>query len=189
MANFARALIKLYELEGLEADIKGDPGGETYRGIARNYHSDWLGWVIWDEVRAGKRDEGQARTELEHLATEFYRERYWSPLRAELVPSDAIGIELLEQAVHTNQGRAIEHLQEALNKCNDDGKKWPEVSVDGSIGPKTLASIKIACSRTEWRESVLKDMNILQAIYLRSRPGRENVYMGWLRRISIPTLV
>ncbi|MDR1034997.1 MAG: hypothetical protein LBT40_00015 [Deltaproteobacteria bacterium] len=34
------------EMEGGWANNPADSGGETFRGIARNFHKSWPGWAI-----------------------------------------------------------------------------------------------------------------------------------------------
>ena len=54
MADLNKALKKLWQVEfSGRADlmlhtVKGDTGGMTYKGIARNYHPKWEGWAFID---------------------------------------------------------------------------------------------------------------------------------------------
>ncbi|MDD4754837.1 MAG: glycosyl hydrolase 108 family protein [Prolixibacteraceae bacterium] len=48
MAQFKPALQKILAHEGDYVNAPADPGGETYKGIARNIHSKWNGWLCID---------------------------------------------------------------------------------------------------------------------------------------------
>jgi lysozyme family protein len=44
MAEFNPALEKVLSHEGGYVVDPNDPGGETYKGVARKIHSKWDGW-------------------------------------------------------------------------------------------------------------------------------------------------
>ncbi|RYY16321.1 MAG: N-acetylmuramidase, partial [Cytophagaceae bacterium] len=52
MADFAKYLPTLLANEGGYCHDPRDPGGETYRGIARTYNPSWPGWSAIDAVKA-----------------------------------------------------------------------------------------------------------------------------------------
>ena len=51
MAIFEPAFKLLILHEGGYANNKNDIGGETYRGIARNYWPKWVGWKLIDHIK------------------------------------------------------------------------------------------------------------------------------------------
>ena len=55
MADFDKALRKLLAIEGGYVNDPGDPGGETYKGVARRYNASWPGW---SRIDAAKRRKG-----------------------------------------------------------------------------------------------------------------------------------
>ena len=55
MASFKEAWEETSAVEGGYVDDDDDRGGETYRGVARNFHPDWPGW---DRIDAAKDDPG-----------------------------------------------------------------------------------------------------------------------------------
>ena len=53
--NFKKAFEAVINgFEGKYSNNKDNPGGETYKGIARNMNKDFEGWRIIDNYRGGK---------------------------------------------------------------------------------------------------------------------------------------
>lgn len=55
--------------------------GETYKGIDRKYHPNWRGWVIIDQIKAGRKGKGikeqetfNFNTQLEKAVSDFYKD-------------------------------------------------------------------------------------------------------------------
>lgn len=55
MADFKKALEMVLKHEGGYVCDPSDPGGETYKGVARNMHSGWTGWM---EIDLAKKEPG-----------------------------------------------------------------------------------------------------------------------------------
>ena len=47
MADFKVAFAKTIRFEGGYVNHKADKGGETYKGIARNFWPKWKGWASY----------------------------------------------------------------------------------------------------------------------------------------------
>ncbi|HYC56199.1 MAG TPA: putative peptidoglycan-binding domain-containing protein, partial [Candidatus Binatia bacterium] len=69
-------------------------------------------------------------------------------------------------------------LQTALNSLNKYGALWPDVDVDGRMGPATLSALRLAISRGD-SGMILKAVNVLQAYYYLTR-RKEEFVRGWL---------
>ena len=52
MADFRTAYYLTMGHEGGYNNDPDDVGGETYKGIARNYHASWEGWKIVDMYKS-----------------------------------------------------------------------------------------------------------------------------------------
>ena len=78
MADFEPSFEKMIKNEGgyVLHTVPGDNGGQTYAGIARNFHSSWKGWEIID------RDDmdNEALTEM---VREFYKENFWDKVKGD----------------------------------------------------------------------------------------------------------
>jgi lysozyme family protein len=60
----------LNEEGGYNKGMTGDSGGETYRGIARNYNPKWKGWAVIDKIKPLKYN--QVIKSLEPMVQDFY---------------------------------------------------------------------------------------------------------------------
>ena len=48
---FEEAFPEMIKHEGGYANVVGDSGGETYKGVSRNNFPNWEGWKIIDELK------------------------------------------------------------------------------------------------------------------------------------------
>src|ERR1700755_118485 len=81
MADFLPAFNITMENEGGYANNPNDSGGETWRGIARNYWPKWSGWPIVDQIVAtNPPDLNQALfadASLNTMVEEFCQQNFW----------------------------------------------------------------------------------------------------------------
>ncbi len=99
-----------------------DPGGRTVWGIAERFHpEEWANGV-----------PSRARAKV------FYKTEYWDHIAGDqlLAISGAVANEVFEQQVNSGQG--AKHLQKSLNLLNRQQKDYPDIAVDGGIGPMTI---------------------------------------------------
>ena len=163
---------------GIEGDFSDDPadsGGATRFGItevvarANGYHGD-MRELPFERARA------------------IYRAQYWDLLRLGDVARQSyrVAAELFDTAVNRGQAAAAVYLQRALNALNDGDSRWPDVKVDGAIGPVTVFVLReLLIKRGVDGETVLlRALNALQgADYIRiaeQRPKDERFVHGWL---------
>jgi lysozyme family protein len=194
MAEFEIAFDETMLHEGGYAHDPDDPGGETYRGVARRFHPDWLGWKIVDEAKLHPPADLDARLdehlELQRLVATFYRERFWKPILGEQLRDQSLANELFDTAVNLGVGTAIRFWQEALNLLNRDKRDYPEIEVDGVAGERTLSTTnRFLDLNREQPDRLLKVLNLLQgAKYLdlaRKNPVQRKFLHGWLNRIRL----
>lgn len=185
MSMFEVALKHTLKIEGNYSDDPEDPGGETFAGIARNYWPDWPGWNTIDSMKERGDVIGMTPTLKIQIAS-FYRVNFYNRVGGDLLTYQKLATEMFEQAVNLGTDRAAEHLQEALNLLNRNGKSWPEILVDGKIGPATIRTLAKAFQNGEGLHAVFKMVNALQAEYylerIRARPVSEKYIRGWLGR-------
>ena len=165
----------LVEREGGFVDHPADRGGPTRWGITEPV-ARAAGWT------------GSMRALPRTLALDLYRRRYW--LRpglhrvAERAP--ALAAELFDTGVNMGPAVAIGFLQRTLNAMNRGASDWPDMAVDGRIGPTTLGALdRFLARRGPSAEAVLtRACDALQGErYVRlaeRRPANEAFLYGWL---------
>ncbi len=194
MADFQAALDRTLKHEGGYADISGDTGGETYKGISRRWYPDWPGWSSIDDLK--QTHSGTALNQvlaksdsLAQSVLEFYKSVYWDPLRCAGIDSQAVANELFDTAVLMSKKWATRFLQRALNVLNQNQAFYPDITVDGRMGPGTLRTIK-DCLSVNGEPLMMKIMDGLELArfinIMDKDPTQEKFARGWItHRISI----
>jgi len=190
------------KIEGEFADILGDSGGRTWKGISENNNPDWRGWKIIDAIlhadpalakpmrRVDLNKKLRASGQLEAATFARMKLRYWDVFWGDRNPSQTVAAEMYDQTVHFGPSRASEHLQRVVNALNRKGETVADVRVDGDYGRKTHAALEIVLARSGETPIGLY-LNCLQgARYIelveRQPNGRfENWIWGFSRRIGL----
>lgn len=187
MANFETAYLVVKRNEGGWANNPNDRGGETYKGIARNFHPRWSGWPIIDAYRKHAKFEAALEKDaiLQKLVRAFYKENYWNALSLDYVAHQETATELFDTGVNMGTGVAGIFLQTALNVNNKNGKEYPDLKMDGKVGPVTIQTLNAHKRPME----ILKLLNIQQgAKYIdicMANPSQEIFMTSWLSRVSL----
>jgi lysozyme family protein len=185
MASFEAAYAHTSKVEGGYANLAGDRGGETYRGISRVHFANWEGWVLVDKYKPNQALMSQD-LDLQGTVRAFYRRTFWNPFKADDIPSDLVAGEVYDSGVNCGLTRAVIWLQGSLNVLNRSGKLWANIPVDGKFGEGTLNCLKLCVSKG--REMALyKLLNAEQAIHyksiMRNDESQEEFALGWLGRV------
>lgn len=191
MANFDKAYFVTMANEGGYANDPDDKGGETYKGIARKFWPDWVGWSHIDAYKksglnvAGSNDILAKDEALQMYVKQFYKLYFWDPNALDKVDNQDIASELFDTGVNQGVKTAGYMLQEALNLCNRNGVTYPDIDVDGLIGTTTLTTLN---GKADAR-AVFNTLNLLQGEkylnIMRANKSQEKFWPGWLRRIIL----
>ena len=185
---FKQAYIKTMGHEGGYSNHPSDRGGETWKGIARNFHPLWKGWQIIDQYV----DKNMLRYNnlLEFHVKEFYKILYWDKVNLTKISGKLpdTSLELFDIAVNMGTTRAGQFLQRALNILNRDEKIWNDLTVDAKIGNMTLAVIDKYIENNN-EDYILKLIVLLKAKHyidiVEKNETQEAFIRGWLNRIQI----
>jgi len=162
---------------GYTAPINGDTGGETYKGIARNYHPRWSGWAIVDGNKPLKKGAIIKNKTLDALVAKFYEENFYNAAKCDQYESSVIKMQVYDLAVNAGIKRACITLQKAVNaiyKAN--------ISVDGLIGKITLGYVNKKDKIAELGKA-FRDQRI--AYYKSIGVGsRAKFLKGWVNRAN-----
>jgi lysozyme family protein len=176
MSDVQDYIAALVAREGGYVADPADPGGETNHGITAAV------------ARAYGYDGPMAAMPLA-TAQAIYQKRYW--LLPRLDQLDAIcptlAVKLLDIGVNMGQAIGIRFLQRALNVLNEQGQDFPDVVVDGMLGPVSLRAVQLFLARRgeEGRQVLLAMIRAQQAVrYIEiaeGAPSQERFEFGWQR--------
>lgn len=172
---------------GIPEIINGIIGKE---GGYSNNPNDAGGETMWGITVTTARAEGYMSTMKEmprSTAEAIYARRYVSRPGFDKVA--AVNIKIAEEMVDTgvNMGTGLPGpwLQRILNAMNQRGKLYPDLEVDGMIGPATLSALNAFLKHrgSMGEKIILRALNCLQgARYIEiteSRPANEDFCYGW----------
>lgn len=188
---------KAYEIvlghEGGYSRDKDDPGGETYKGIARNHWPRWEGWEFvdfWKTHNDGRpfKDRLSEDFNLQFKIQNFYRQHFWDTVWGDEITklSPALAVDMFDMAVNLGTGRATEFMQRACNVLNNRQRLYADILVDGAFGPNTMKAVR-SCIGFRGDELLYKVVNILQGswyISLMERSETFEKYSGWFKRVD-----
>ena len=178
---FDAAIADLLGVEGDFSDDPADSGGATRYGIteavARRH-----GYI------------GPMRALPAETAKAIYRADYWDAqnLNAVAMLSRRVAWELFDTGVNMGTGQAGEFLQMSLNAFNRQATDYPDLEVDGEIGPQTLDALDafLRLRGHDGETVLLRALNALQgAAYIELAERREKderFVFGWfLQRVKL----
>lgn len=164
----------IIDREGGYVNDASDSGGETKYGITV-------------KVARGYGYTGPMRDLPRGIAEKIYSDWYWYSLHLDEIEMIAPGIaaEMADTGVNMGTGRAAGFLQRALNAFNQRGSLWPDIDVDGAIGPMTIDALRAYFDHRKDAPVLLAALNALQgAAYIdlvEHREKDEKYVFGWFR--------
>jgi lysozyme family protein len=164
MADFNPAFERMIHDEGgyQLTDIAGDLGGQTYAGIARKMNPDWIGWTLVDRREFG--------ASLTAMVRDFYRARFWRPIRGDEINEQAIAESIFNFAVNTGLGPAVKIAQVIAG-----------ATPDGSIGGKTVELLNQCTAKGFVPSYALAKIRRYSDICNRDR-SQSKFLLGWINR-------
>jgi lysozyme family protein len=180
MRTFDELFDSVIKYEGYYANVKGDRGGETYMGVARNLHPNWKGWEIID---AYKQAHGRIKwnfkidnAELTRLVKDFYHHTFYHTYGINAITNGALQEIIFDWCV--NSGRyGSKGVQRVLNSPFQ-----AKLKVDGFIGKQSLVAINACNPRILFDE--LKAARIRYYYSIAERGENWKFLDGWLNRVG-----
>jgi len=172
-------------IDSLIDDVIDREGGYS------NHPADRGGATCWGITQAVARAQGYAgdmRRLPRETAAAIYRRLYWLRPAFDGVATRApqIAAELFDTGVNMGPAVAATFLQRALNALNRGASDYPDVTLDGVLGARTLAALDAFLARRgAGAEGVLlKAIEALQGeryvALAEARPADEAFLYGWL---------
>lgn len=184
--SFDVSFTKSGSAEGGYSNRSADRGGETYRGVSRVYNSDWLGWPIIDKAKQSDDFPRQLANDrvLDSIVVTFYRS-LWGRLHCQSLPTQELADILFDTAILCGEATSVIYLQRSLNALNRQGKLWPDIEVDGRLGPATLAAVNKAASSASLLIAAIGVIRGYAHIILAEKDQtQEENLRGWLSRLT-----
>lgn len=127
--EFDHCFAKTLSHEGLFSNHPLDPGGMTMLGVTRRT------WAAWTGRKVSEVSEAEMRSLTPEKVAPLYHQEYWQAVRGDDLPR-GVNMMVFDIAVNSGPSRAIIMLQKGINALTGRVK----VTVDGRIGPKTIAA-------------------------------------------------
>jgi len=157
-SNFENCLARVLASEGGFVNHPSDPGGMTNLGCTK---------AVWEEFVGHPVSEADMRALTPDMVAPLYRRKYWDKVAGDQLPS-GLDYAVFDAAINSGAGRAAKWLQELVG-----------VTVDGSIGPKTLAVVK-----TYPVQFLIAQYNDARLQFLESLPTWPTFGKGWGNRVA-----
>lgn len=175
MRLFDAAVNDLLRIEGGYSNHPEDRGGKTRYGIT-------------EAVARGHGYTGSMKDLPLDLAIRIYEKDYWDRCRCDdICALDLpLGLRVFDMAVNMGPGGAGKVLQQELTLLNRRGKDYPDLKVDGEIGPVTVAALSaLLKKRGEAGHTVInravRNMQGSRYHYIaKDNESQEDFYFGWL---------
>src|SRR6267142_354853 len=156
MAIFNKSLEVLLSWEGGYSFNPHDPGGETYCGISRRNHPDWIGWIEIDRIKDIRNGKpilwNETYISLVPAVNVFYLNIYWNKESYSLINNQDIADKIFQH--HVNMGiRAIYFAQVTLMHKIE--------KADGDLGPITAKAINESTPETNIPRTSFLDQYII----------------------------
>lgn len=142
-----------------------DPGGMTFAGISRRFHSRWSGWALIDA------NVPFTDATLQHMVKAFYFTQFWQVIDGENLPP-RLALQVFDFAVNSAPDDAVRALQTALGT----------VKVDGRMGTKTVTAAR-QCEQTAVLMKIFAE-RLNHYTTKVSRAAWEGNGRGWANRVA-----
>lgn len=172
MAQFTPALQKMLAHEGGYVNDPDDPGGETYKGIARNMHSKWNGWIRIDmhKNQSSFPANLEKDSELENEIALFYQVNFWDKISGDNIQNQLVANSVFDFAVNAGVKTSASLAQMVV-----------EAKADGVIGSLSLE--KINAFNPDHFLAAFTVAKIARYIaIIRKRPTSKKYLYGWINR-------
>ena len=178
MAKFDVAFELILAHEGVYSNDPDDPGGETYKGIARKMNPDWLGWQIIDLLKKQKgfpgslhcADETEILKQLDYEVKSFYYSNFWMKISGDKIDNQQVANSIFDFAVNADDNVSILLAQTVVG-----------AKTDGVIGPKTIEAINGFDASRFLAAFALAKINRYVSI-CNKRPVSKKYFFGWVVR-------
>ena len=159
--NYDKCLETILHHEGGYVNHPKDPGGETNLGVTKKVYQEHGGTKDMKDLL------------VEDVAP-IYKKGYWDKMKCDDIPT-GLDLCLFDFGVNAGPGRAAKFLQSMIG-----------TTVDGGIGPNTLAKLEEYIRENGEHEAVNKYQEMRQKYY-ENLSTFATFGRGWTRRVQETT--
>jgi len=172
MADFTKAFNLMIVHEGGYVNDLDDPGGETYKGVARKKQPDWIGWRIIDRMK--KQLNFPSNMEVNQILQgeiiRFYSVIFWDKVGGDHINDQEVANSIFDFAVNAGVSTSVGLAQIVVG-----------TSCDGVVGPKTIAAINLFNPDLFIAGFTVEKCRKYIAI-CKKRPDSRKYFFGWIDR-------
>ena len=172
MADFASAFAATMKAEGGYVNDPQDPGGETYKGVARKMNSKWDGWILVDMAKRQNNFPANldSNIALQDKIKAFYETGYWDKIRGDDITDQRVAECIFDFAVNAGPITSAKLAQITVG-----------AEPDGTIGPDSLKKINAEEPRVFLAlfslHKIARYVNICE-----KRAESKKFFFGWVKR-------
>lgn len=172
MANFTQSLQLILQNEGGYVNDPKDPGGETFKGIARKMNPTWAGWKLFDAQKKQPNFPKNltAIADLNTAIEIFYKSNYWDKVKGDDLQDQSVANSIFDFAVNAGVSVSSKLAQEVV-----------KAKADGVIGKATIAAINNTAPDYFLALFTVAKINRYISI-VEAKPTSKKFFYGWIRR-------
>ena len=172
MADFNQAFQLVLANEGGYVNDPDDPGGETYKGVARKIFSKWDGWIKIDLLKrqSGFPGNFDKDVELQQDVEEFYRVNFWNKVKGDDIINQKVAESIFDFGVNAGVGTSASLAQLVV-----------EAVTDGVIGQESITRIN-AFNSNHFLAAFTVAKIARYVNIVKKRPTSRKYFYGWVLR-------
>lgn len=172
MADFKLAFDLVLANEGGYANDPDDPGGETYKGVARKIFSKWEGWIKIDLLKrqASFPENLDKDPEIQEALKDFYRVNLWDKMNGDIIASQRMAESIFDFGVNAGVGTSATLAQMIV-----------EIEPDGVLGKETVAKLNVFDPEHFLAAFTVAKIARYVSI-VKKRPSSRKYFYGWVIR-------
>lgn len=162
--------------EGYFANLTGDPGGETYSGIARTINPNWAGWSAVDSYVNNKGGLSQMKNNeqiplADSYVSDFYN-NLWNTTKMDEIYDQNLANIIFDFIVNSGESIAGKHIQKLVG-----------ATPDGIIGDQTITAINNQNPTTLFN-AIKADRASFYTQLASKSAAYANFLSGWMNRLT-----